>query len=258
MPIDKTCLQCGQNFRVKPKNILQKFCTKTCVTAYESVHGRIAARVAQLEFSCRQCGQTFAMARSYVAAYRKRFNKDPSYCSRRCMGDAKRLPDDAWHTTCIQCGKTMTLPRRPGGTINRQKRLCSTDCRSMFRRLSYQRRNPGQQPTRRVARHGYIRLIVPGKNGQPSRDVLEHRYVMEQHLGRELFKGETVHHINGDRTFNDLSNLELFSSRHGPGQRVIDKVDFAIEILRLYPEFARAKGVMLVPVPHEISAATPP
>jgi hypothetical protein len=31
-----------------------------------------------------------------------------------------------------------------------------------------------------------------------------------------------------------------------PGQRVIDKVAFGIEILRLYPEFARSAGVALV------------
>ncbi len=73
---------------------------------------------------------------------------------------------------------------------------------------------------------------------------------MSKHLGRELLPGETVHHINGDRKNNSLSNLELFNSRHGPGQRVIDKVEFAIKILRLYPEFARAAGVMLTNIAH--------
>src|SRR5262249_51058147 len=101
------------------------------------------------------------------------------------------------------------------------------------------------QPTKRIARHGYIRLTIPGKDGKPSRDVFEHRYVMAESLGRALYKEETVHHRDGNRRNNSIENLELFSNRHGPGQRVVDKVQFAIEILTLYPEFARASGYEL-------------
>ena len=37
----------------------------------------------------------------------------------------------------------------------------------------------------------------------------EHRLVIEQHLGRKLLPKENVHHKDGDRLNNDISNLEL-------------------------------------------------
>lgn len=37
------------------------------------------------------------------------------------------------------------------------------------------------------------------------------RYLMEQHLGRELLKTETVDHINNDFTDDRLENLQLLS-----------------------------------------------
>lgn len=108
---------------------------------------------------------------------------------------------------------------------------------------------------RHVKRNGYVWITVPSLITGKKHEVLEHRYIMSKKLGRPLFKEETVHHINGIRADNSEANLELFSSRHGPGQRVIDKVDFAIEILRLYPEFARQRGVELRELEPPINGA---
>ncbi|MFI8191368.1 HNH endonuclease signature motif containing protein [Streptomyces sp. NPDC085946] len=75
---------------------------------------------------------------------------------------------------------------------------------------------------------GYATVSVGGKV------LYEHRWVMERMLGRALLPGETVHHANGDRQDNRPENLELWSSAQPPGQRVEDKVKWAVELIRLY------------------------
>lgn len=257
--IDKICLQCAKVFSVKPSRIGQQFCDKACKTAHEKMNGRPAAQVALIDFTCRECGRPFSYKPSDVRAYEAKFGKRPQYCSIPCsaIGRQKDATERA-RFICEHCGKEHNKRRKPGGRIYAQQRYCSHECKVAAQMKRASDKFERGEYKKHIKRHGYVYISVPSLSRGTQRGVLERRHVMAQHLGRDLLAGETVHRINGNRQDNRIENLELFSSRHGPGQRVIDKIDFAIEMLRLYPEFARAKGVMLVPVPHEISAATPP
>jgi len=50
---------------------------------------------------------------------------------------------------------------------------------------------------------GYVIIYV---NKKP---ISEHRYIMEQYIGRKLIRGEVIHHINQIKNDNRIENLQL-------------------------------------------------
>lgn len=112
-------------------------------------------------------------------------------------------------------------------------------CTMHYRRL--ERRGTTGSPEREKAEYiggpldSYGYVVLAGHHSHPNSDktgrIKEHTLVMAEKLGRPLRKKETVHHRNGIRHDNRPENLELWASRHPPGQRVTDLVAFARKIL---------------------------
>lgn len=120
---------------------------------------------------------------------------------------------------------------------NRRSRVvcCSQTC---ARKLDAQRHGPGNWKGG-VNKHasGYLKELARGhpfadKNGY----VMQHRLVMERHLGRTLGPKERIHHKNGIRDDNRLENLELWNVDHKDpaGVRTIDQIRHLLD--KLSPE----------------------
>lgn len=64
--------------------------------------------------------------------------------------------------------------------------------------------SPNWKGGRELTKAGYVRLWI-----SRTERVLEHRQLMEEHLGRKLAESEVVHHINGKNADNRIANLQL-------------------------------------------------
>lgn len=88
---------------------------------------------------------------------------------------------------------------------------------------------------------GYIYIYQPDHLYTTKRRyVMEHRLVMEKHLGRYLKPNELVHHKNGIKDDNRLENLELLTK----GTHVSKHMQDIFEVNDLKQEVARLKKLL--------------
>lgn len=75
--------------------------------------------------------------------------------------------------------------------------------------------------TRKVGKKGKYYIMVRNPehpNAMQNGYVLEHRLVMEEHLGRYLKKNEFIHHKNGIQDDNKIENLEIVQTQRHYGK----------------------------------------
>ncbi len=115
---------------------------------------------------------------------------------------------------CLTCNRQFIVPS------NSTKRHCCRTCANQRQGKGYD--SPHWKGGRAFSQDsGYTRIYIPGTRWKY---MQEHRYIMEQHLGRKFARNEEVHHINGIKDDNRLENLEIttkygHSLAHSKGYR---------------------------------------
>lgn len=185
----KKCKVCDNEFLIYPSIQHKKiYCSRDCRIKDTTV-----------VITCLECKKKHNMLKCYVKEKRIK----PLFCS-----------DNCYNTYC---------DRRNYKIIARHKRKC-TNCGEIYNRWSWQHSKSGfyycsqkcsieHQKGKnhhswrggKSFNNGY--KVIKGKHGYE----LEHRLIMENHLGRKLQKKEVVHHKDGNVLNNNIDNLELMS-----------------------------------------------
>lgn len=123
-----------------------------------------------------------------------------------------------YFSECVVCGWYFLTKK----SHLKRRKTCSTACSGFRKKSMYAgKRNPNygnrgeSNPIYKggtITNYGYKKVKA---HEHPNADkfgyIFEHRLIMSKHLGRPLLSSEHIHHKDGNKLNNDISNLEIIT-----------------------------------------------
>lgn len=134
-----------------------------------------------------------------LKSYQIRRNHRSVFCGKICYGKFQR---NQVSRTCVICSISFNVP--PSGTKNGNARTCSRACHYKWQEIRPQKTGVNHHCWKggKSIINGYWFIKGIG---------YEHRIILEKSLGRKLDFKELVHHKDGNRLNNEISNLEIMT-----------------------------------------------
>ena len=175
--VPKPCKQCGELMFRRQKD--SKFCSKEC--QYES------RRIPKIDLICTHCKKNYQV---------QHHRTDSKFCSKKCQLESNRIPKI--DLICTHCKKNYQVQHH-----RTDSKFCSKKCYTKHSHM---------QSNEITTNSGHISI----RQEDSSKYQARHRVVMEAHLGRDLHEDEIVHHINYNKSDNQIENLDVLSKEeHG-------------------------------------------
>lgn len=167
--------------------------------------------------TCKNCKTEFQIYQSQIEDGKRRGREYGIFCSLKCRSSGKFHPGyngglEKIDKTCQHCKKVFEAT--VADTRYRPVKYCSRKCTYDSKRIS-----KGYF----INTRGYKELYLPDHPKANTVYYPEHRYVMEQHIGRVLNEDEIVHHINRNKRDNRIENLVIMTAEEHSQEHINDR-----------------------------------